>query len=568
MKRILRELKPYFGRIALSLFLAAVSVCFTLWIPVAIGDAVDRMIGAGRVDFAGLFPILKRMAVAVTLTGGATYLMTVNNNHMAYALTRDVRKKAFDKLLSLPVKQIDAASHGDYVSRLITDADQFSDGLLLGFSQGFTSVLTIVGTIVFMLRIHFSIGLLVIALTPLSLFLAKFVADRSRVYFQMQAQDRGELTEHISESVGQQRLIRQLLAEQTNAAAFDQKNDRLKESAIKATFYSSITNPGTRFVNSLIYGAVVLMGAILVLEGVISVGTLTAFLGYAREYSKPFNEITGVITEMQNALVCGERLFALIDAPGEPDGGRDEIAHPGRIEFCDVSFSYRPDKPLLRHLNLSVLPGQKVAIVGPTGAGKTTLINLLMRFYDVGEGRILIDGTDIRSVPRAHLRQQFGMVLQETWLKEASIFENIRMGKEDATLQEVTEAAKFSRADGFIHKMKDGYDTILRAEGGNLSAGQRQLLCITRLMLDPPPMLILDEATSSIDTRTEMVIQRSFARLMKGRTTFIVAHRLSTILDADIILYMEDGTVKEQGTHEQLLQKKGGYAKLYESQFA
>ena len=567
MKRILRELKPYYLQLILSLLLAAVSVACTLYIPIAIGRAVDCMVGVAQVDFDGLFVLLTKMGIAIVLTVASSYLMALINNHMAYGLTGDLRKRAFEKILHLPVKDIDASSHGDYVSRLINDADNFSDGLLLGFSQGFTSVLTIAGTIVLMLGIRWQIGLLVIALSPLSMLLAKFIAEKTRAYFTAQAHDRGEVTEHLSESVEQQKLLRQLNAVEKDQKDFAEKNDRLKNSALKATFYSSITNPGTRFVNSLIYGGVVLLGAYLVTRGEMTVGILTAFLGYAREYSKPFNEITGVITEMQNAFVCGGRLFELMDTADEVDDGKEEIENPGRIEFKDVSFSYDKNHPLMQHLSLSVSPGQKVAIVGPTGAGKTTLINLLMRFYDVDEGAILIDGTDIRAVQREKLHEQFGMVLQETWLKDGTILENIRMGKKDATREEVTEAAKLSHAHDFIKKMKKGYDTLLTGEGGNLSAGQRQLLCITRLLLSPPPMLILDEATSSIDTRTEVLIQKSFARLMKGRTTFIVAHRLSTILDADLILYMENGTVCEQGTHAALLSQNGKYAALYNSQF-
>ena len=567
MKRGLKELSPFMGWILLSLVFAGVSVVASLMVPIYIGNAVDTIIGPNQTDFAGLYGILKKMAAMIVAGAFAQYLMSRCNNYICYNFTKEVRRRAFEKTLRIPLKKIDGGSEGDFVSRIITDADAMSDGLLLGFNQFFTGVLTIVGTIVFMMRINVVIALVVVALTPLSFFFAKFVAGKTKTYFNAQAIARADLTEHIREGVSQQDLLRYFDSIEENRQEFSAQNDVLNDNAFRATFYSSVTNPGTRFINSLIYAGVIVAGSFVALSGGISIGALTTFLGYAREYSKPFNEVTGVITEMQNAYVCGKRLFALIDAKEVEDGGKGEIQNPGRIEFKDVFFSYTEEVPLIEHLNLCVKPGQRVAIVGPTGAGKTTFINLLMRFYETNSGGIYVDGVNIKDVPRSNLRENFGMVLQETWLKEDTIFNNLKMAKPDATKEEVMAAAKAAYAHDFIRKMPKGYDTVLHGEGDNLSGGQRQLLCIARLMLAHPPMLILDEATSSIDTRTEMKIQSAFHKIMEGRTTFIVAHRLSTILDADIILYMENGKVLEQGSHAELLTQNGRYAALYNSQF-
>lgn len=567
MKRGLQELSPYAGWILLSLVFAAVSVVATLMVPIYIGNAVDKILGKNQTDFAALYVILKKMAAMILAGAFAQYLMSRCNNYICYSFTKEVRRRAFEKTLRVPLKKIDSGSEGDFVSRIITDADAMSDGLLLGFNQFFTGMLTIVGTIVFMMKINVIIALVVVALTPLSFFFAKFVAEKTKTYFNAQAIARADLTEHIREGVSQMDLLRYFDSIEENRDEFYRQNTVLNDNAFRATFYSSVTNPGTRFINSLIYAGVIVAGSFVALRGGISIGALTTFLGYAREYSKPFNEVTGVITEMQNAYVCGKRLFDLIDAETVEDEGTEAIQNPGQIEFKNVCFSYTKEKPLIEDLNLIVEPGQRVAIVGPTGAGKTTFINLLMRFYETTSGGIYVDGVDIKDVPRAKLRENFGMVLQETWLKEDTIFNNLKMAKQDATREEVIEAAKAAYAHDFIRKMPKGYDTVLHGEGDNLSGGQRQLLCIARLMLAHPPMLILDEATSSIDTRTEMKIQSAFGKIMEGRTTFIVAHRLSTILDADIILYMENGKVMEQGSHGELLAKKGRYAALYNSQF-
>ena len=567
MKRILKELFPYGGYIILTLVLATYTVFATLLIPVYIGDAVDVIVGKNQTNFNELYFIIRKMILAIFVTGICQFFMNRCNNYICYRLTADVRERAFQKTLYLPLKKIDGASQGDYVSRIITDADSFSDGLLLGFNQFFTGVLTIVGTIVFMVKINVTIALLVVALTPLSILFAKFVAKKTGTYFKAQALSRGELTEMIREGITQHDLLRRFDYMEENEEAFCHQNDIMTEHSFKATFYSSVTNPGTRFINSLIYAGVIVVGSFVALRGGITVGSLTSFLGYAREYSKPFNEITGVITEIQNALVCGNRLFELIDAEPVVDEGKEKIKNPGRIEFRHVDFSYVKENPLISDLNLSVMPGQRVAIVGPTGAGKTTFINLLMRFYEVDNGGIFVDGINIKDVPRKELRSQFGMVLQETWLKEDTILNNLKMANPSATTEEIKEACKAAHAHDFIKKMPKGYDSLLHGAGENLSQGQRQLLCIARLMLAKPPMLILDEATSSIDTRTEMLIQGAFGKIMEGRTTFIVAHRLSTILDADVILYMENGHVLEQGDHKTLLAKNGKYAALYNSQF-
>ncbi|MCR5099067.1 MAG: ABC transporter ATP-binding protein/permease [Lachnospiraceae bacterium] len=571
MKRIIHELKPYTLRIIVTLVLAAATVVSTLLIPVYLGEAVDTMVGTGQVDALGLKAVLFKMIMAIIATLLAQLFMNLNNNRIVYGITKKIRQDAFRSMAHMPLSRLDKVTRGDYVSRITADADSFSDGLLLGFTQAFTGVLTIICTIVFMLRIHLGIALLVIALTPLSMALATFIAKRIKRYFTEMAGDRAQMTDYLGESVEGQRLLIQLDHIGRTREEFNVKNEKLCRSSFLATFYSSTVNPSTRFVNSLIYAAVAVAGALLAISGGITVGAVTSFLGYAREYTKPFNEITGVIAEMQNAIVCAGRLFEIIDSEREEDAfDTEKVAPPelsGSIEFRNVSFSYDKDKKLMHDVNLSVAPGERVAIVGPTGAGKTTLINLLMRFYDVDEGAILLDGVDIRELPLAYVRSRYGMVLQETWLKSATIRENMLMADPSAGDEEIVAAAKQSRAHDFIRRLKDRYDTVIGAEGKTLSQGQRQLLCITRLMVSLPPMLILDEATSSIDTRTEQMIQAAFHRMMEGRTTFVVAHRLSTILDADRILYMENGQILEQGSHKELLQKNGRYAKLYYSQY-
>lgn len=568
MKRILKLLRPYTGFIILSLIFALGTVVSTLMIPVLEGRAIDHIIGKGDVDFDGLLFVLKEIAGVAAITFFCQLFMNLINNHITYSVAKTLRQKAFERLLRVPVKVIDGESHGDIASRIVTDADSFTDGLLLGFTQLFTGVMTIAGTIIFMIRIRFTIALVVIIATPISLLIARFISKKSYHFFRQQSKDRGDLTEYIDERISLEDLVSQLGAQEISKEEFTKKNDKLTDSAVKATFFSSLTNPSTRFVNAVIYAVVGAVGAMLAVAGSISVGELTSFLGYAREYARPFNEITGVITEMQNAIACAARIFELIDeeqvedCDGEFDG---EVS--GRVEMEHVDFSYVPEKPLITDLNVKVDPGEKVAIVGPTGAGKTTLINLLMRFYDVNAGAVKIDGRDIRSVSRNALRSRFGMVLQETFLFTGSIRDNLTLGKPDATDEEIIEASKAAHAHDFIRKLPDGYDTVLKASGGTLSQGQKQLLCIARLMLALPPMLILDEATSSIDTRTEIKIQDAFAKMMKGRTTFVVAHRLQTIRDADLILYMENGHVLEQGSHSELLAKNGYYARLYRSQY-
>ncbi len=566
--RVLKLLRPYTGFIILSLLFALGTVVSTLMIPVLEGRAIDHIIGKGKVDFDGLLLVLKQIAGVAAITFFCQLFMNLINNHVTYSVAKTLRQKAFERLLRVPVGVIDRESHGDIASRIVTDADSFTDGLLLGFTQLFTGVMTIVGTIIFMIRIRFTIALVVIIATPISLFIARFISKRSYNFFRQQSKDRGDLTEYIDERISLEDLVSQLGAQELSDKEFVIKNDKLTESAVKATFFSSLTNPSTRFVNAVIYAVVGAVGALLAVAGSISVGELTSFLGYAREYARPFNEITGVITEMQNAMACAARIFELIDeeqvtdCDGEFDGGVK-----GQVDMEHVDFSYVPEKPLITDLNVSVTPGEKVAIVGPTGAGKTTLINLLMRFYDVNAGAVKVDGRDIRTVSRNALRSRFGMVLQETFLFTGTIRDNLTLGKPDATDEEIIEASKAAHAHEFIRRLPDGYDTVLSAEGGTLSQGQKQLLCIARLMLALPPMLILDEATSSIDTRTEIKIQDAFSKMMKGRTTFVVAHRLQTIRDADLILYMENGHVLEQGSHKELLAKGGYYAKLYYSQF-
>ena len=553
IKRVLVELKTYRLQIVLSLICAVLTVIFTLLVPVLTGKAVDCMIGSGQIQWDGLYRILEKMALAIVGTCFFQWLMNRINNYITYDITKNMRQKAFEKMLVMPIKNIDSHSHGDYMSRIATDADVFSDGLLMGFTQLFTGVLTILGTIFFMVRVSLPIALVVIVLTPVSLLVAKFVASRTYAMFRLQAKHRGEQTAYADEMIENQSVVSAFSYNEKAKEEFDVLNDRLADSSLKATFYSSITNPTTRFVNSLIYSGV---------------GVLTSFLGYASQYAKPFNEISGVVTELQNAIACAARIFEIIDAPAVEESRVNHLSDvEGKIVFEDVAFSYDPSKPLIEHLNLTVEPGQRIAIVGPTGSGKTTLINLLMRFYDTTHGKITIDGVDIRSISRANLREKFGMVLQETWLKEGTIRENLLFANPDATEEEMVQAARTSHAHEFIKRLPNGYDTYIKGDDGSLSQGEKQLLCIARLMLALPPMLILDEATSSIDTRTEMKIQEAFQTMMEGRTTFVVAHRLSTIREADVILYMQDGKVLEQGNHQELLEKNGYYAKLYRSQF-
>lgn len=568
IKRVLVELKTYRLQIVLSLICAVLTVIFTLLVPVLTGKAVDCMIGSGQIQWDGLYQILEKMALAIVGTCFFQWLMNRINNYITYDITKNMRQKAFEKMLVMPIKNIDSHSHGDYMSRIATDADVFSDGLLMGFTQLFTGVLTILGTIFFMVRVSLPIALVVIVLTPVSLLVAKFVASRTYAMFRLQAKHRGEQTAYADEMIENQSVVSAFSYNEKAKEEFDVLNDRLADSSLKATFYSSITNPTTRFVNSLIYSGVGVAGAILAIFGGITVGGLTSFLGYASQYAKPFNEISGVVTELQNAIACAARIFEIIDAPAVEESRENHLSDvEGKIVFEDVAFSYDPSKPLIEHLNLTVEPGQRIAIVGPTGSGKTTLINLLMRFYDTTHGKITIDGVDIRSISRANLREKFGMVLQETWLKEGTIRENLLFANPDATEEEMVQAARTSHAHEFIKRLPNGYDTYIKGDDGSLSQGEKQLLCIARLMLALPPMLILDEATSSIDTRTEMKIQEDFQTMMEGRTTFVVAHRLSTIREADVILYMQDGKVLEQGNHQELLEKNGYYAKLYRSQF-
>ena len=568
IKRVLVELKTYRLQIVLSLICAVLTVIFTLLVPVLTGKAVDCMIGSGQIQWDGLYQILEKMALAIVGTCFFQWLMNRINNYITYDITKNMRQKAFEKMLVMPIKNIDSHSHGDYMSRIATDADVFSDGLLMGFTQLFTGVLTILGTIFFMVRVSLPIALVVIALTPVSLLVAKFVASRTYAMFRLQAKHRGEQTAYADEMIENQSVVSAFSYNEKAKEEFDVLNDRLADSSFKATFYSSITNPTTRFVNSLIYSGVGVAGAILAISGGITVGGLTSFLGYASQYAKPFNEISGVVTELQNAIACAARIFEIIDAPAVEESRVNHLSDvEGKIVFEDVAFSYDPSKPLIEHLNLTVEPGQRIAIVGPTGSGKTTLINLLMRFYDTTHGKITIDGVDIRSISRANLREKFGMVLQETWLKEGTIRENLLFANPDATEEEMVQAARTSHAHEFIKRLPNGYDTYIKGDDGSLSQGEKQLLCIARLMLALPPMLILDEATSFIDTRTEMKIQEAFQTMMEGRTTFVVAHRLSTIREADVILYMQDGKVLEQGNHQELLEKNGYYAKLYRSQF-
>ena len=571
LRKVLRRLKRYRLLLALSILFAAVTVALTLYVPVLVGEAIDLILGPGQVDFTGITALLVRIAWIVAVTALLQWLMNTINNKITYQVVRDVRDEAFRKIQILPLKYLDAHPHGEIVSRVIADVDQFADGLLMGFTQLFTGVVTILGTLCFMLSIHPGITLVVVLLTPISLFVASFIARRTYAMFKLQSETRGRQTALIDEMIGGQKTVQAFSREKASLDQFDEVNDQLAKYSLRATFFSSITNPATRFVNSVVYAGVGLTGALVAIGGGITVGNLTCLLSYANQYTKPFNEISGVVTELQNALACAGRIFDLIEqepqVPEEPDAAVLSNVK-GHVSLQDVSFSYDPDRPLIGGLNLAVKPGQRIAIVGPTGCGKTTLINLLMRFYDVDGGAIAVEGEDIRTVTRRSLRSSYGMVLQETWLKTGTIRENIKMGRPDATDDEMIAATRASHAHGFIRRLPKGYDTFITEDGGSLSQGQKQLLCIARVMLCHPSMLILDEATSSIDTRTELKVQEAFDRLMRGRTTFIVAHRLSTIRSADKILVMRDGRIIEQGKHEELLAKGGFYSKLYNSQFA
>ncbi len=572
MKQVLNHIGKYKFYLAFSIVMAAVSVVLTLYIPILTGQAVDCIVGAGAVDFDGIWEILKTMVVIILLTAVVQWLMNTSNNKIAYQVVRDVRDEAFRKLEILPLKYIDGHSHGDIVSRIIADVDQFSDGLLLGFTQLFTGVVTIVGTLLFMLSINVPTTIVVVILTPLSFFIAGFIAKCTFSMSKLQSETRGEQTALINEMIDNEKIVKAFGQEDMVIGKFDEINQRLEKASVKAIFFSSLTNPCTRFVNSLVYAGVGILGAFLAIGGYITVGQLTSFLSYANQYTKPFNEISGVITELQTALACAGRVFEFIEEEPQIPEAADAVsltAPKGQISMKNIQFSYNPDQKLIQNFNLDVKPGQRVAIVGPTGCGKTTVINLLMRFYDVNAGSIRIDGVDIRDMTRKSLRDSFGMVLQETWLHAGTIRDNIVMGKPNATDEEVIAAAKAAHAHSFIKRLPQGYETVINEDGGSLSQGQKQLLCITRVMLCLPPMLILDEATSSIDTRTEIKISQAFQTMMKGRTSFIVAHRLSTIREADIILVMKDGNIIEQGNHTTLLQKKNGfYANLYQSQFA
>ena len=570
LTRILNYIGAYKWLVLLSLVLAAVTVATTLYAPILVGKGVDLILGPGNVDFAGLFLILKQIAVVVFITAFAQWLMNHINNRITYYVVKDIRTKAFNHLEVLPLKYVDSHQYGDIISRIIADIDQFSEGLLMGFTQLFTGLLTILGTLGFMLVVNPLITVVVVLVTPLSLFVASYIARKTFAMFQLQSKTRGELTSLVDEMIGNQKVVQAFGYEDEAQKRFEEINERLGSCSLRAIFFSSITNPSTRFVNSMVYASVGVVGAYAALRGLLRVGQLSIFLSYANQYTKPFNEISGVVTELQNALACAARVFELIDEPSI--SSEEEVgelgAADGSVKLQDVSFAYNPQVPLIEHLNLDVNPGQRIAIVGPTGCGKTTLINLLMRFYDVDGGEIQVSGMDIRRVTRKSLRANYGMVLQETWLKSGTIRENIAYGKPDASLEQIVQAAKDAHAHSFIKRMPEGYDTLISEDGGNLSQGQKQLLCIARVMLCLPPMLILDEATSSIDTRTEIRIQKAFAAMMEGRTSFIVAHRLSTIREADVILVMKDGHIIEQGNHEGLLEKNGFYAGLYRSQFS
>ena len=571
MKRVLKYIRKYTPALVLSLLLAGLTVLLTLYIPILTGNAVDLIIGKGQVDMPGIFAIMKKIAIAMIITAVGQWVMNTCNNYITYHVIRDIRTDAFAKLEILPLKYLDAHAYGDIVSRVIADVDTFADGLLMGFTQLFTGVLTILCTLGFMLVTNVPITLVVVCITPVSFLVAKFIATKTYSMFKEQSETRGEQTSLIEEMIDNQKIVNTFSRGEAVKSKFGEINGRLQKCSLKAIFFSSITNPATRFVNSLVYAGVGVFGALVAIKGGISVGRLSCFLSYANQYTKPFNEISGVVTELQNAFVCAGRIFDLIDEePQVPDAADARVLEEaqGNVDLKDVYFQYVPEKKLIQNFNLQVKPGQRVAIVGPTGCGKTTVINLLMRFYDVNSGSIKVDGTDIRDITRGSLRTNYGMVLQETWLRSGTIRDNICMGKPDATEEEIIAAAKASHAHSFIKRLPQGYDTVITEDGGSLSQGQKQLLCITRVMLCLPPMLILDEATSSIDTRTEIKIQNAFATMMEGRTSFIVAHRLSTIQSADVILVMKDGNIIEQGNHETLLAKGGFYANLYNSQFA
>lgn len=574
IRRVLAFIKPYNGFVWLSLLFALITVVTTLYAPVVTGQAIDQIIEAGQVDFGALKPLLLRFAIVVVITAVTQWIMSLCNNKITYNVVKDIRIQVFERLNHLPLKYIDNRQYGEVVSRVINDVDQFSEGLLMGFTQLFTGVITILGTLLFMLSVNWKITLVVVLITPVSLFVAGFIAKRTYTMFRLQSESRGDMTALVEEMVGNQKIVQAFSYEDDAMRRFDTINEQLSAYSLRAIFFSSLTNPATRFVNSLVYAGVGIVGAFIAMRGGITVGQLSCFLSYANQYTKPFNEISGVITEVQNAVACAARVFELLDEPVESEDATDcqvltkrETYKKSNITLKNVAFSYEPEKPLIKNLNLKVKKGQRVAIVGPTGCGKSTLINLLMRFYDIDSGSIVINGTSIYKITRDSLRNNYGMVLQETWLKSGTIAENIAYGKPDATREQIIEAAKACHAHSFIKRMPEGYDTVIGEDGGMLSQGQKQLLCIARVMLEIPPMLILDEATSSIDTRTEIRVQNAFAKLMKGRTSFVVAHRLSTIKEADVILVMRDGDIVEQGTHEQLLQKDGFYAQLYYSQY-
>ena len=571
MKKVLQRIRPYWIGLIASLILALIYVVMTLYIPILVGNAIDCIVDSGKVDFTGMWVHLRNAALCAAAAALAQWIMSQINNRMTYHVTRDIRNEAFRHIQQLPLSYLDSHSQGDVVSRVVSDVDTFADGLLMGFTQLFTGVMTIAGTLLFMLRIHWGIALVVVCITPLSLVVANFIATRTYSMFKLQSATRGEQTGLIDETIGNIKVVRAFGHEAATMEQFDEINDRLQKASLRAIFFSSLVNPCTRFVNSVVYAGVGLTGALIAISGGISVGNLTCFLNYANQYTKPFNEISGVVTELQNALACAGRVFELIEAPvktAEPEIPQRPQHVTGAVEIRDLHFSYVPEKPLIRDFDLSVMPGQRIAIVGPTGCGKTTFINLLMRFYDPDSGSISLDGVDTRNMDRGELRRSVGMVLQDTWLRTGTIRENIAMGKPDATDGEIVAAAKKAHAHSFIRRLPKGYDTIIGENGGTLSQGQKQLLCIARVMLCLPPILFLDEATSSIDTRTESQIQKAFNTMMEGRTTFIVAHRLSTIQEADVILVMRDGQIVEQGRHEELLEKRGFYAQLYMSQFA
>ena len=569
LNRVLHKIRPYSAFVVCSLLVAAVSVAAQLYIPILCGDAIDKMLGKGNVDLAGVLRIAVSILVVAAVAALAQWLLSVCNNRITFSVSRDLRNEALRKIQTLPLSYLDSHPSGDIVSRMVADVDTFADGLLMGFTQLFSGILTIFGTLLFMLRENVPITLVVVCITPLSLVVAGFLAKRSYGYFQSQSTVRGKQTALVNEMIEGQKVVQAFGHEAESLAAFDEVNGQLQDVSLKAIFFSSLTNPATRFVNNIVYAGVGLVGALYAVRGGITIGQLSVFLSYANQYTKPFNEISGVVTELQNALACAARVFELLDAEDQvPETENAAALQPdGHVQLQDVSFRYLPDRPLIEGLSLDVQPGQRIAIVGPTGCGKTTLINLLMRFYDVNSGSIKVSGTDIRDVTRASLRGSYGMVLQDTWLRAGTVRENIAYGKPDATIDEVIAAAKAAHAHSFIRRLPDGYDTVIAEDGGNISQGQKQLLCIARVMLCLPPMLILDEATSSIDTRTEVRIQKAFARMMQGRTSFIVAHRLSTIREADVILVMKDGHIVEQGDHDTLLAQGGFYAKLYNSQF-